>query len=79
MEQITHTPKSLRARRGFSQLELAERSGVSDRTIRNLEDGLDVSLESVRALAAALDVEVPALIAAIDVERARRAAEGSAV
>ena len=77
-----HTPKSLRARLALSQDGLAERCGdlghdVSVRTIQRLEDGGDVSLDSLRAIATGLGVEPQALIEAIDVERARKA-EGSA-
>lgn len=77
-----HTPKSLRARLALSQEALAARCGelgddVSVRTIQRLEDGGDVSLDSLRAIARGLGVEPQALIEAIDAERTRKA-EGSA-
>lgn len=81
-KDVAHTPKSLRARLGLSQEELAERasriagSTVSVSTVKRLESGEDISLENVRWIAAALEVEVQALIEAIDAERARR--KGSA-
>ena len=69
-----HTPASLRTVLGKSQQEIADAAGVSVRTIRNLEEGDDVSLDSLRGIAPVLEVSFDALIAAIDTARARRAA-----
>lgn len=67
-----HTPRSLRARLDMSIEQLVQKSGVSRRAIQDLEDGKDVSLKTVRSIASALDVTREVLIAAIDVEQARR-------
>ena len=75
---LRHTPRSLRARLGLTQIDLATRARVADRTVRNLEDGLDVSLENLRAIAAALDVSPKILLDALEAERDRRARAGSA-
>ena len=71
---ISHTPRSLRVRLALSQIQLAQSAGVGERTIRNLEDGKDVSLDNLRQIAGALGVSSDDLIAAIDCERARRGA-----
>lgn len=68
---LRHTPRSLRVRLGLTQIELAARAQVADRTVRNLEDGLDVSLENLRAIADALGVTAGVLLEALDAERAR--------
>jgi transcriptional regulator with XRE-family HTH domain len=84
MESASHTPASLRARLGLTQAQLAqlasETSGtaVSVSTVGRLEKGRSISLDHVRAIAAALKVEPQLLIDAIDAERARRAGAGSA-
>jgi len=69
---LRHTPRSLRVRLGLTQLELAARAGVADRTVRNLEDGLDITLENLRAIAGTLEVSAAVLLEALDAERARR-------
>jgi uncharacterized membrane protein YhaH (DUF805 family)/DNA-binding XRE family transcriptional regulator len=53
--------RELRLSRGWSQEELAERSGLSVRTIQRIEGGAPAGLESLRALAAALEVDVAEL------------------
>lgn len=68
-----HTPASLRVRLGKKLREVAEQSGVSVRTLHDLEDGKDVSLDTIRKVAPVLCVTADQLIAAIDTERARRA------
>lgn len=68
-----HTPASLRVRLAKKLREVAEESGVSERTLRDLEDGKDVSLDTIRRVAPVLGVTADQLIAAIDTERARRA------
>lgn len=72
-----HTPRSLRVRLGLTQIQLEERSGVTARTIGCFEDGDDVSLDTLRSLAPALEVDVATLITALDTERALRARRGS--
>jgi transcriptional regulator with XRE-family HTH domain len=69
---LRHTPRSLRVRLGLTQIELAARAKVADRTVRNLEDGLDVSLENLRAIAEALEVPAAVVLEALEAERARR-------
>lgn len=70
-----HTPRTLRVLAGLTQIELAEKAGgLSDRTIRNLEDGEDVSLDTLRSVAAALGVTFEVLVAAHTVQRERNAA-----
>ena len=54
--------KALRLARHWSQEELALAAGVSVRTVQRLENGARPSLETRRALAAALDVEPQVLL-----------------
>ncbi|WP_108649509.1 helix-turn-helix domain-containing protein [Dongshaea marina] len=64
MSQPTETAnkiKDFRLQRGWSQEQLAEISGVSVRTISRLEQGGKGSLESLRALASAFEVEIATL------------------
>ena len=53
--------RELRLARGLSQAQLAEMSGLSVRTIQRIERGANPGLESMRLLAAALDVELAEL------------------
>ncbi len=57
--------QNLRRRKGLSQGELAERSGISRASITNLERGGagDVRAETLARLAAALEVDLTALVA----------------
>jgi transcriptional regulator with XRE-family HTH domain len=48
--------KSLRLEKGWSQEQLAEISGLSERTIQRAERGEAASLETVRALAASFEL-----------------------
>ncbi len=48
----------LRRLRGWTQERLAEQSGVAVRTIQRMESGRDASLETLSAVAAALEVPV---------------------
>lgn len=48
--------KSLRLEKGWSQEQLATISGLSERTIQRAERGVMPSLETLRALAASLDI-----------------------
>ncbi len=81
--------QSVRKRRGLTQAELAERSGVSVSLIRQIEQGQrdDTRLETARKLAVALRVATTILIAGLDAagpdsgdidqwEPVRRALEG---
>lgn len=49
--------RKLRLERGYSQEDLAAMSGVSVRTIQRIERGAAANPESLKSLAAALDVE----------------------
>ncbi len=49
--------KKLRTAENWSQEQLGEKSGLSLRTIQRLENGGNASIESVRALAAALGID----------------------
>ena len=53
--------KELRISRHFSQEQLAQMSGLNVRTIQRIESGHNASLESLKCLASALDVDVPTL------------------
>ncbi|MBF6522771.1 helix-turn-helix domain-containing protein [Nocardia farcinica] len=90
MAELGDRLRNIRKRRGLTQIELADRSGVSVATIRAVEQGAQerVRTETARRLAVALRVETSALIvtpdaeepAATDVElwaEVRRALEGS--
>lgn len=53
--------KQLRLSRLLSQEQLAQMSGLSVRTIQRIESGHSASVESLKCLASALDVDVPTL------------------
>jgi transcriptional regulator with XRE-family HTH domain len=53
--------KELRISRLLSQEQLAQMSGLNVRTIQRIESGKKASVESLKCLAAALDVEVSTL------------------
>ena len=53
--------KELRISRHFSQDQLAQMSGLNIRTIQRIESGQNASLESLKCLASALEVDVPTL------------------
>lgn len=53
--------KQLRISRYLSQEQLAEISGLSVRTIQRIESGHNASTESLKCLAAALDVDINVL------------------
>jgi transcriptional regulator with XRE-family HTH domain len=53
--------KELRISRHFSQEQLAQMSGLNVRTIQRIESGKNASLESLKCIAAALDVDVQTL------------------
>lgn len=49
--------KKLRLEKNWSQEQLSEKSGLSLRTIQRIESGSNVSMESIRVLAAAFEVD----------------------
>jgi transcriptional regulator with XRE-family HTH domain len=49
--------QKLRLRRGWSQEQLAELSGLSVRTVQRLERGQPASMESLKALGAAFEID----------------------
>lgn len=53
--------RNLRTKRGWSQEQLAEVSGVSTRTIQRIENGGKASLESLKCLAAVFETPIPDL------------------
>lgn len=53
--------KQIRISRHLSQEQLAEMSGLSVRTIQRIESGRNASLESLKCLASALEIEVSTL------------------
>ena len=53
--------KELRLSRHISQEQLAQMSGLTVRTIQRIESGHNASFESLKCLAAALDVDVTTL------------------
>jgi transcriptional regulator with XRE-family HTH domain len=54
--------QKLRLRRGWSQQQLAELSGRSVRTVQRLERGQPASMESLKALGAAFEIDFSRLI-----------------
>lgn len=53
--------RNLRLERGWSQEQLAEKSGLSVRTVQRIERGGQAGLASLQSLAAALEVDVAVL------------------
>jgi len=53
--------KELRISRHFSQEQLAQMSGLNVRTIQRIESGKNASIESLKCLAAALNVDLSTL------------------
>lgn len=53
--------KQLRISRHISQEQLAQMSGLSVRTVQRIESGHNASLESLKCLASALDVDIATL------------------
>ncbi len=63
MNETAQKIKELRGRRGYSQEELAEKSGLTSRTIQRIESGeTEPRGDSMTRLAAALDVTVDDLV-----------------
>ena len=54
--------RSIRERQGLSQTDLAERSGVTQATISNLEQGRPARFVTMRKLAEALGVKTAELV-----------------
>ena len=54
--------RQIRERKGLSQRDLAERSGVAQATISNLEKGRPSRFVTMRALATALEVDTVELV-----------------
>jgi transcriptional regulator with XRE-family HTH domain len=61
-ENVGQRVRTLRLARNLSQQTLASDAGVALRTVANLEGGQDVSLDTLRKLAAVLGVTVAALV-----------------
>lgn len=53
--------QKLRLKRGWSQQQLADTSGLSVRTIQRLENGMPASAESLKSIAAVFEVEFSTL------------------
>ena len=53
--------KQLRIARHLSQEQLAQMSGLSVRTIQRIESGQNASVETLKCLAAVLEVDIPTL------------------
>lgn len=56
MAEIAHRVRASRTARGWSQIELAERAGVSRPTVARVEAGDDVNTAKLIPIAAALDL-----------------------
>ena len=69
---VIETPKSLRARHGLRQADLAEKAQVALRTVSEIDAGHDVSVRSIRRVARVLDVSPGLLVDAMERERALR-------
>lgn len=53
--------QTLRLKRGWSQQQLADASGLSARTIQRIENGQQASIESLKSLAAVFEVDFATL------------------
>ena len=49
--------RELRLEKGWSQEQLAEMAGVSSRTIQRIENGCEVSIETIKCLAAVFEID----------------------
>lgn len=61
-ERVAERVRNLRLDHEFSQQALASQAGIALRTVANLEAGQDVSLDTLRKLAAVLNVTVAYLV-----------------
>lgn len=68
--------QKLRLKRGWSQQELAEISGLSTRTIQRLEAGFPPSTESLKSLAAVFEVDFSTLKPETEMDTTTNAASG---
>lgn len=64
-----------RLERGWSQEQLAQHSGLSVRTIQRIERGRKASLETLKCLAAAFDVNISDLMTEPDMPDTSRSAD----
>src|SRR5690606_30136257 len=65
------TPKGdlisqIRRSQGFTQLELALRAGVSERTVRNAERGQAIKHDFLKFIASGLGVSLPEVVRSVD-------------
>lgn len=60
--------KTLRINKGWSQEQLSEYSGLSLRTIQRIENGVTISMDSLNALAKALQVNRTELVIKVDTQ-----------
>lgn len=61
-----------RARRRWSQAELGDRLGISQRTVSDVENGRAVTVEELRDLCGVFGVTAAALLAGADPEDLRK-------
>lgn len=66
--QPLDTPRSLRARLGLHQDEVADRAQVSARTVTEIDAGRPVRIDSVRRVARVLGVSPGSLVDAMERE-----------
>ena len=50
--------KEMRLQRHWSQEQLAEMSGLSNRTIQRIENGENAGFESIKSLAAVFEIDI---------------------
>jgi transcriptional regulator with XRE-family HTH domain len=70
--QSLDTPRSLRVRLGLRASDIAKRARVASRTVCEIEQGRDVRLESLRAVAAALEVDAAVLLHSMERQAAMK-------
>ena len=70
--QVLDTPRSLRVRLGLRASDVAKRARVAARTVCEIEQGRDVRLESLRAVAAALEVGAAVLLLSMERQAAMK-------
>jgi transcriptional regulator with XRE-family HTH domain len=72
MTETADNVKKYRRRKGWSQEDLSEHSGLSIGTIRNLEQGRTVRMETLHTVARALNVKTSQLMASDEPQPVRR-------